>query len=169
MGVDYSYYLVFGFEIDEDLALAPFKKQTKDEGEFHLEDRFDPKTGAKTKPHVVWDRKPSKKTWYEVNGEEFSEDFPMEHFDSVVGEFLGCEIESCGSWPSGELTKVFHVNKSMNWKDADNYGRHTIYNNEMSASELPDLIEKAKLLKEKMEKLGYKVKEPTIFIAGRVS
>lgn len=169
MGVDYSHYLVFGFELDEDQALAPFKKQIKDEGEFHLEDRFNPKTGEKIKPEKVWDRKPSKQTWYEVNGEKFDEDFPYEHFEEVVGELLGCEIQSCGSWPSGELTKVFHVNKSMGYKEADDYGRHTIYNNEMSAEELTKLIPAAQALKEKMEALGYKVSEPTIFIATRVS
>jgi hypothetical protein len=168
MGIDYTYKLVYGFELDEEDVLAPFQHTKKTEGEFHMEDRFDPKTGAKLPAVKVWDKKPTSERWYEVDGKKY-DDLDPEEWDSILEEKFGCFVEQMGSFPSGELTRIFHVNQSMNWKDADDYGRITVFNNAMSATLLKELEPKANELKTKLQAFGYEVSEPQVFIATRIS
>jgi Domain of unknown function (DUF4419) len=95
MGIDYTASLVYGFEIDEDDVQRIWRKSEKDPGEFHMEDRFDPKTGKKIKQEKVWDRKPSTKSWYEMNGKKI-DDLDFEDWDSFLSEHFGCNVETAG-------------------------------------------------------------------------
>lgn len=168
MGIDYSFSLVYGFEMSEEEAEAPWKKTEKNPGKFHMEDRFDPKTGAKRPPVKVWDINPSTESWLEIDGKKYDEPDP-EEFDEILAKKFGCNVEGFGSWPSGELTKVFFVNKSVGWKEADDYGRVTIYNNTIPTKDLEKLVPKAIALRDKLREAGYKVGEPEIFIATRIT
>jgi hypothetical protein len=168
MGIDYTASLVYGFELDENKVQAIWRKSKKDPGEFHMEDRFDPKTGAKLQQEKVWDRKPSTDTWYEMDGKKI-DDLDCEDWESFLAETFGCNVMLAGSFPSGELSYVFHVNESLHYKDADDYGRLTVYNNVISQEELASLTHKAMLLKEKFLNFGFDLDDPTIFIAMRIS
>lgn len=168
MGIDYTANLVYGFEIDEDEVQAIWRRTKKNPGEFHMEDRFDPKTGNKIKQEKVWDRKPSTERWFEMNGEKI-EDLDFEDWDAFLSKQFDCHVETAGSFPSGELTYVFFVNESLSYKEADDYGHVTVYNNVIDHETLQELIPKAAALKEKLLKAGLKVEEPTIFIAMRIS
>lgn len=168
MGIDYTASLVYGFEIDEDEVQAIWRKSKKDPGDFHMEDRFDPKTGNKLKQEKVWDRKPSTDTWYEIDGEKVDE-LDSEDWDSYLSKYFGCNVETAGSFPSGELSYVFFVNESLHYKDADDYGHVTVYNNVIDHKTLLDLAPKAMELKDKLLKVGLKVEDPTVFIAMRIS
>src|SRR5271157_2382087 len=108
MGIDYTANLVYGFEIDEDEVQGIWRKTEKDPGEFHMEDRFDPKTGNKIKQEKVWDRKPSTKVHYEIDDKRI-DGMDFEDWDSFLAEQFGCNVETAGSFPSGELTYVFFV------------------------------------------------------------
>lgn len=168
MGIDYSCKLVYGFEFDQEDVHAIFQKSEKVEGTFHMEDRFDPKTGAKVKQEKVWDKKPHTKTWYEIDGKKFDY-LDSEEWDALFEKKLGCHVDTCGSFPSGELTYVFYVNKPINWKNADDYGKVTVYNNVINHAELTELMPKALALKCLLESLGLEPDEPKVFIAVRIS
>src|SRR5271155_695690 len=97
MSISYSFYIRVGFEIlTEDLKKA-FKHQivSQEEGTFHMEDRFDPKTGAKLAPVQIWDKKPKTKTetWWEIDGEHF-QDWEDETMTQVFEEKLGCHVDA---------------------------------------------------------------------------
>lgn len=169
MGIDYTAKLVYGFEIDQKEVEGIWRRSEKDPGEFHMEDRFDSKTGVKIESAKVWDRKPSTKTWYEIEGKKMDYGFDIEEWERFLGDKLGCEVDACGSFPSNELTYVFHVNKPVHWKEADDYGKVTVFNSIIEHKDILVLMPKAVELKEKLEKLGLEVDEPSIFIAMRIS
>lgn len=168
MGIDYSCSLVYGFEFDQKEVEGLFCKKNKDPGSFHMEDRFDAKTGAKVAPEKVWDKKPSTEKWYEIDGEKF-DDIDSEEWEKILEEKLGCHVEMFGSWPSGELTYVFHINPSVGWKEADDYGKVTVYNNVIGQDELAEMMPEAMKLKSKLKEMGLNPPEPMIFIATRIS
>lgn len=168
MGIDYSFNLCFGFELDCDIVEAPFYKTEQDPGLFHMEDRFDPKTGAKVDPVKVWDRKPSPKRWVEVDGEKCG-DMDPEDWERFFRKRFDCNVDQYGSWPSGELTYVFYVNTCQPWREAADYGKVTVFNSVISIEEMPSLMVKALKLKEKLEAHGYNPGEPQVFIATRIS
>lgn len=168
MGIDYSCSLVYGVELDEKDVHAIFQKSEKVEGTFHMEDRFDPKTGAKMKQEKVWDKKPETHTWYEIDGKKY-DDLDPEEWESILEKKLGCHVDTSGSFPSGELTYVFYVNEPISWKKADDYGKVTVYNNVMEQKDIPGLITKALLLSQRMEEFGLGKHTPRIFIATRIS
>lgn len=168
MGVSYSLRLCFGFELDYSVVDASFAKHVSDPGEFHMEDRFDPKTGDKVAPIKVWDRKPSKTSWYEIDGQKY-DDLEPEELGRLLENKLGCYVEQFGNWSAGELTWVFYVNDPIDWKEADHLGSATIYNNSIGYTHIIALMPKVLKLQKKLEDLGYKPGEPRVFIAQRVS
>jgi hypothetical protein len=167
MGVYYSLRLCVGFELTENEAKAPFVRKTeqKIDGSFHMEDRFDPKTGAKLEPIKVWDRKPKTITdrWYEIDGQKYDDGFYDDKFVKDLKVKLGCHIEMFGSLPSGDITFAFYLNKPSDTHYET--GKYTMYNDHISIDELMDILPKLHLLKERMEKYGYKPSEPRVFIA----
>jgi hypothetical protein len=168
MGINYTASLVYGYEIDENTVQAIWKKSKKDPGEFHMEDRFDTKTGQKLKQEKVWDRKPSIDTWYEMDGKVVEEPDP-EDWEGFLSEIVGCHVTLSGSFPSGELSYVFRVNNSVGYKNADDYGHITIYNNAITQAELGRLMPAAMELKARLQKLGLQVNDPKIFITMMIS
>lgn len=167
MSLDYSLALCYGFEINQEDAKKPYRRSKKYPGSFHMEDRFDPKTGAKVAPKKVWDHSPSEEKWVEINGEEW-EDLDPEVWEAFFEEKLGCHVEEFGSVPSGDLSYVFYVNKPGFYKKATDYGRFKVYGDSFTQTELTELAPKALELKRKLEELGYKLGEPRVFIALRI-
>ena len=166
MSIDYTFALCIGFELDKDEVEKPFKLTNKYPGEFHMEDRFDPKTGAKIEPVKIWDKKPKTERWYEIDGVKYDDFFEME---DVLGKKFDCYVGEYGSFCSGDNTYVFCVNDIGSYKDAGNYGNITVYDKSLTFTDLPDLMAKAYGLRERLQSAGYNPGEPKVFIAQRVS
>jgi len=98
MGVDYSQAVKIGFlfsieDIDEKFAVTVPEQ-------FHMEERFDPKTGVKITPVKIIDRRETK--IYRVPGRslgfESGQDL-MEHIAHIIGASLWCFKDyMCGGW-----------------------------------------------------------------------
>lgn len=169
MGISYKLRLCFGYEVKEEAAFAPFLKTHTEvkEGVFHMEDRFDPKTGDKVEPEKVWDIKPSKKVtkWVEIGGVRI-EDYNALELISQLEDYYECNVETFGSFVSSNAkTLVFYVNEPVLWKDASDYGKFSVYNNSLSLEEISKLTPKVLSLKEKLEANNIKVNEPKCFLA----
>lgn len=169
MSVSYKLRLCFGYEIKESIAMAPFLKshtEVKD-GIFHMEDRFDPKTGVKVNPEKIWDVKPINRTtrWYEIGNHRIEEHDALEAISSLEQHY-DCYVECFGSFVAANSTKfVFYVNEPISWKDAADYGRFSVYNDLISLDEISKLTPKVLELKRKLEADGLKVDEPRCFLA----
>jgi hypothetical protein len=157
-----------GFSISKDIVEKPYEKEEKFLGTFHMEDRFDPKTGAKIKSERVWDKKPKTTRWYEFDGEKYS-DLDPEQWGDLLGKKFDCYVREYGCYMTGELNYVFHVNAPISYKDARSEGKITFYNESVSCEEVAALLPKALLLKSKLEDAGYNPDSPRIFIAERIS
>lgn len=168
MSIDYSFHLCMGFEIDQQEVENIFVHKETDPGVFHMEDRFDPKTGIKIDPIKIWDEKPSTKKWVEYKGNKIK-DLDPEEWETLLAEEFDCYVSQRGSFPTGKLTYVFSVNKPISWKDAENHGHITIYNNAIECFMIDALNQKAFSLKSKLEQRGYKIGDPKVFIATRIS
>lgn len=168
MSYSYSLNLVVGFEISAEEFDAVFlhSHTEREEGIFHMEDRFDSKTGVKTAPVKVWDKKPKNNTtrWYEVGGEKHDFYIDPEELTDILGEHFSCHVERFGNWSSGDFWFAFYVNKPKSYQDSVDTGRYTIYNQSISIDELNELQPKIKELHDKLKEAGLPVKEPKVFI-----
>lgn len=147
MGMSFSFYLRVGFELSEDEALAPFyhKEITEDEGLFHLEDRFDPKTGSKVAPEKVWDRPPktTKNKWIEINGEKsevWDPDCLTVDFKQLI-DLTDCHVDYVCQCMSGISSYVFYPHTPG--VEGIDTGRVHLYNTEMPYAEVWALKPKA--------------------------
>lgn len=99
MGHEHSSVVIVGFTMDQDDFLMPFKTTTAEK--FHMEERFDQKTGKKAKPVKVVDEEP--KEGYVVEGEFF--EYPSEAVDAVA-VIVGCDASTHGNMCTGEYFMV---------------------------------------------------------------
>lgn len=158
-----------GFELSEEEALAPFFHQEviKEEGFFHLEDRFDPKTGIKVAPAKVWDRQPkiTKNKWIEINGErseEWDPDCLTVDFKQLI-DLPDCRVDYVFQCLHGTSSYVFYPH--LPGDEGIDTGRVHIYNAEMPYAEVWALKPKLDLLRDRMLQIGWKVGEAKVFLA----
>lgn len=173
MSISYSFSLCMGFEVAKEDVLKVFKRSETTEypGEFHMEDRFDPKTGAKIIPVKIWDRAPSNTTnvWYECGDCTWNDSTHPDEITAALEEKFDCYIGQYGDYSAGSPMFVFQVNAPISYREAMNLGRITIYNNSVPVSEVLELAPHAYELKEKLCKAKIYVGEPKIFIATCIS
>lgn len=98
-GVD----LKVGWALPFDDVVAKFRFEKAEES--HLEDRFDPKTGAKLDPERVVDVHAGE--WIRLNGKEWPSeewwDSSMEEFFEELGSVLGCSVSGFGGQEYGQI------------------------------------------------------------------
>lgn len=161
MGLNYNYYLIIGWKVPSKILKKTFYKEkvTTTPGKYHLEDRYDSKSGKKIEPEKVWDEKPTKnvESWYEIYDHKFDCDYY--EFIEKLEEKFGCQIidnrdDSCYI--------SIHTNE-----DCHDYG-NIMTSGKISVSELQTKLEELNLLKIKLESYGIKLKEPEIFIGSSV-
>lgn len=99
MGHEYSSTVIVGFVMDHDDFLMPFKTTTFEK--FHMEDRFDQKTGKPLKPVKVVDEESIE--GYVVEGEVH--ECSYDALDALGG-IVGCSISSHGNMCTGEYFMV---------------------------------------------------------------
>jgi len=171
MSTNYTASLVYGFELYRDEVESIWRNSEKDSGVFHMEDRFSPMTGAKIEPVKIWDRKPSTKIWYEIDGKKIgiNDLVDPEDWEKYLSKYLDCNVEASGSFSSGDITYLLYVNEPVKYDESDDYGRIRVYNNVIDHKDILELMPDALDLKEKLLKLGLKVNDPSIFIAMRIN
>ena len=175
MSTSYSYYIRVGVQIPTDELKMHFRHQkvTEEEGVFHMEDRFDPKTGAKIAPAIVWDKKPKthKETWWVIDGERFDdwEDEILTHF---LESKLGCGVDSYwqayGSNTDDEWSYGFYPHPHNNKEKMGDGYKFTIHNTKMDYKEVVEMQSKLQQLKEKLQAMGLNPGDAKIFV-GEVS
>ena len=99
-----------------------------------MEDRFDPKTGAKLKPVKVCDVKPIDNSILIINGEEID---LGDEIEADLEKLFDCHVETFGSYCQGELTYCFYLNKPVK----NSTGGHpiSIYNDRITVFEVFEL------------------------------
>lgn len=174
MSISYSFYLRVGFEIPTQDLKKAFKHQkvSHEDGVFHMEDRFDPKTGAKIEPTKVWDKKPKTQTdtWWEIDGERF-EDWEDETMTQVFEEKLGCHVDAywrAGGAPDVGWSYGFYLHDPNNKDKMGDGNRFTIHNISMNYQEVYDMEFKLNQLKTKITAMGLKPGDAKVFL-GEVS
>lgn len=171
MSTHYSFYLRVGFNVDlENLKkLFEHNNVVHQEGVFHMEDRYDQKTGAKLVPAIVWDKKPKtiKERWWVIGDERF-EDWDDETMTRVFEEKLDCFVDyywqSCGDSPSYS----FYLHDPNNKDQIDTSRGVVIHNTIMDYTAVcamqPGLAE----LKQKLQAMGIYPGDPQVFL-GEIS
>lgn len=124
MSTDYSASPVVGWIIPVDSFLRPLRKQVKEE--FHLEDRFDQKSGKKVGQVKVVDKEGG--WYYFFEGEEYGaapdEDDCMnggeqdEELLEAIGKQVGASIHIDGNFMNGPMYAVIQ-SKQLKQKDGE--------------------------------------------------
>lgn len=173
MSTSYSFYIRVGFQISTNELMSFFKHQAinEEEGVFHMEDRFDPKTGVKVEPVKIWDKKPKThtETWWEIEGERF-EDWEDEFITKFLEEKLGCGVDAYwqSSGHSDRWLYGFYPHPHNNKvKMGDGY-KFSIHNTNMDYKEVCEMQTKLQELKEKLQAMGLNPGDAKIFV-GEVS
>jgi len=161
MGIDYSASLGIGFVVSNDDLLKPFTVETEEK--FHMEDRFDPKTGKKLAPVKVIDEEGGET--YEFEGERYEDTYEL--FDAM-GKKLGCEIANQGGYSNGETLYVFVDGVEHTGEDDCDDGRFSV-----GTSVLFDEVARQKSALDKLakafKKYGIDLGPAKVFVAWDIS
>lgn len=159
MGIDYSVNLGIGYILDREDIIAPFRVEVPEK--FHMEDRFDPKTGKKLAPVKVVDEEGGEE--FEYKGERHEDSYEL---FQAIGEDLGCNIDNCGGYTDGETIRVtLEIETDDSGVDD---GMFTVG----GAASFDDVTAKRaelKELKKRFKKLGIDLGEPKVFPAWDIS
>lgn len=161
MGINYTFTLRVGYSLEQDVVHRVFEKTTP--GEFHMEDRYDSKTGQKIGRVKVWDKQPE--TTFVIDGQEYDDD--MDAITSALARFLGCDVAVSGSYPTGEFSYDFTFPTRNKSKTID-YGKIDLCNPSMYFSDVVAMEKELWDLKYKMDKLGLNPGNPKVFISSSI-
>ena len=140
------YKLKIGFQITEQAIWKTFAKIIKDPGKFHMENRFDPKTGRPKKPEKVYDINPFEYIEWNIDNQshiELSDEEGFEWVEKVLRKLLKCNVlyEDC----------MFEI-----------FLKESLYS--FAINEVVKTLPKLEQLKQKLQSLGLKVKNPEIYV-----
>ena len=154
MGIHYGIGLAIGFTIRLEEFLKPFAK-TREE-EFHIEDRWDPKTGKKLEPVKVVDDEGDE--WYEYGAASMDEEELME----AVGNNFKCNINYIGDCEASEAVLEITLDDVV-YTSEDDYddGRVSI-GCSMKFEELVALQSRLRSTKQAFEEIGIVLGEPKV-------
>jgi hypothetical protein len=166
MSTSYSFYLRVGFKIPIEDLKKPFqhKKETHEEGSFHMEDRFDPKTGAKLAPVKVWDKKPETQTehWWVIDGERF-DDWEGEPMAGFFAKKLECRVDYYWQAYGDDWGYGFYLHDPNNDERIDE-GRFSIHNLSMDYESVCAMQGRLAELKTKLQAMGIDPGDPQVFL-----
>ncbi len=161
MGIRFSSEILIGFAVSSKDVHKPFEEKVP--GKFHMEDRFDPKSGAKLKAEKVWDEHPETLLMYK--GEDY---YMHEGFEELLEELLDCRVSIVGSYPCGDLEYVFHPDMPKPSTAGDDGGSVT-FGPSYWMKDIVALDIRLKSLKTRLKKLGIEPGEPEVKLAVTVS
>ncbi len=154
MGISYSANIFLGYVMSVEDVQKPFVIKT--EGKFHMEDRFDPKTGDKVKTVKIWDEKPSKGLFYK--GQEFE---MHEGFEELLEELLDCRVTLSGSFCTGDFQYIIHPEMPSPSSGGEDEGRVT-FGPSYWFKDFLSLEIRLKRIKGALQKLGLAPGEPEV-------
>lgn len=149
MGIDVSYTNHIGFHFSLDDIMNTFGVKT--EGKFHLEDRFDSKTGEKISPQKIWDE-PSR-LYYKFRDKSFGEE---NAFVDYLSEYLSCYVFYDGAFISGETHFIFSIH-SCSIDETETFTKFIDFD------KLVTLQPSLDKLKEELISIGLNPERPSIF------
>lgn len=165
MGIDYSFSIGIGYVVSYDSlveALEPWAVKTEDD--FHMEDRFDPKTGKKIGQEKVVDFEGE--TTYKLGKKKF--EYEDEFLEALFDSF-GAEYSNDGGM--SEATVAYITVKTEHTGEDDFDGGRVFAGSSILFSEAMATKTKAALKKlaKQLTKMGLEPGEAKIFIENSVS
>ncbi len=161
MGITYSFTLRVGFALDHGEVQKKFEQKTP--GEYHMEDRYDTKTGQKIKQVKVWDKHPV--TVIMIDGEEVEDD--GETIEAVLAEKLDCDVETSGSYSSGDFEYNFVPKRTGKYSSID-YGRIYLYNHSIPFQDVVAMGPELEAIKRKLITWGFNPGEPRVYVSSSI-
>lgn len=160
MGIDYSFNLAVGFIVDTEDFIKPFR--TMNEEKFHMEDRFDPKSGKKVGQEKVIDQEAEEA--YTYKGKTYEEQY---EFLEALCEDLGCTVDDGGGYSDNEKVYI-----SVDFETDDSgqdYGRVCV-GGAATFDEIAKCKKKCADLKKALNKLGVSsLGEAMVYVSPNIS
>lgn len=158
MGTYYSFALKVGYSFSIEKFDKLFLKT--DEGKYHWEDRFDPKTGNKIDQEKVWDRRP--RVHYQIGEDRFESIWTICYEANQLEQKLECSIDMTNT--DGEIVH-FTVAPPHKLNKMD-LGNDTLISGPISLNTLQEMLPALLELKQKLESLGLQPGEPEVFVSS---
>jgi hypothetical protein len=159
MGIDYNATLEIGFVFKSNEVAKIFKKEIPEK--FHLETRYDPKTGAvlKGKEKII-----EREGYIEYHFKGKCQPDQEELFASIAQE-IRCQYLSFGDMCCGPDYVVFKPNfQARKQYGYDDRGRHTI-EGEIDVNAIIKMAPILEKLKTRLRKLGLKPRNAEVLVA----
>ncbi len=160
MGIDYAFNLGIGFVLDREDVLAPFRVEREEK--FHMEDRFNPKTGKKVEPAKVVDEEAGEA--FILDGTHHDDDWS---FLEALSQKLGCDITNQGGY-SDDQTLYFTVKVKTTGEDGLEDGRMTV-GYSIAFVTVIESSSSVMLLAAKLKKLGIEPGVAKVFVQPDIS
>jgi len=159
MGIDYSFNLAVGFITTGKNVVKPFTVTLPEK--FHMEDRFDPKTGKKLPSEKVVDFEGGES--FKLDGQEYDEEYELLE---ALSEKLGCCIENAGGYTNGE---TLYVTAALDTDD-DTLDEGRVYvGGGSTPADVAQAAKEANALSKKFKKLGIELGEVKVFVQPNIS
>lgn len=158
MGIYYSFALKVGYSV----SMEEFDKlfRITDEGKFHWEDRFDPKTGKKINQEKIWDQRP--RSHYQIGEDTFDSIFTICYEANQLEKKLECSIDMTNA--NGEIV---HFTLAPPHKlNKVEYGNDTLTPGPISLNTLQEMLPKLLEIKTRLEALGLQPGDPEVFVSS---
>jgi hypothetical protein len=157
MGIHYSFNLAIGYIITEKEIFDLFLQRTPEE--FHLEDRFDPKTGLKVQPLKVIDRHASGK--FMLDGKQYGEgEDPESYMPAICKKITGARW-----WWHSYLNdnRTFIIGPVLPQKVTDDFDDGRVKcSGGFGFNDVVALAPRLGNIAAGMKKLGFEITEPVI-------
>lgn len=164
MSTTYSFILNIGYQISEEEFTKPFLVSEHVEGVFHMEDRFDPKTGEKVPQVKVWDKKPYTKQYYVFNGEKIQKD--IYDLIDLFKKTYNSNIHYYHNSVTGDITIAILPNDYK--PPLDDYGHVDCRDEPISFEKLKSYEPELKEIYNQYKSLGIVLGEPKVFISKSI-
>lgn len=158
MGTHFSSHIAIGYLFTENNLFFPFEKYTEEV--FHMEKRFDQKTGKELSEVKIIDKKSSTVYLFNKKIIKYSLDFIEEFCKNI-----NCKYSQIGDLNSFKNNIVLSPEcKFEPYFSGDDFG-NVRFGDSYKLSDINNSKKELKLLKNKLESFGLKVSEPGVFLA----
>jgi len=167
MGVNFHFSLEVGFEVSEDQFEKTFLYSEEKEGSFHMEKRFDPKTGKEVAPVKVWDVVPKTESYVQIQGVRYDCDLYELVQSNVLGDLLQCCVDSRHDGNTMYIFSPLPFFSNRN-KPYEDYGRVSLYEVEVTVDKVISMKDSLEALRLKLIDLGLDPGPAKVFISRSV-
>lgn len=165
MSTHYTFSLRVGYQVPVKEFTEKFKIKI-DSGKFHMEKRYDYKTGEVLKKVKVWDSKPTKKIKFEDF--EFDDLYQIFEESSILEETFNCRVEKEFNCSGEQYENINFYLNDFHHDNVEDYSHLTMSDYSIPVNKIIENLSKFEEIKKKLESYGFNPGELKLFLSRNI-